>query len=156
MREIRAVMLALLAAATLAGCSGSSARPEHATTTPSAAAAPKPAPAGGQPPAQALASSDGEVRICRKFRALLPALVRAVSRRGSRLLFRDADRLGRWSYAATFTADDARFGNYLGDAGTELGIVASPFGAIYERKAAVDLGHANGYCKFDVGVQMGY
>lgn len=106
--------------------------------------------------AQALAPPDAEVRICRKFRAIITALVRAVSHRDSRLLFRDAGCLGRWSYTATFTADDARFGNYLGDAGTELGVVASPFGAINERKAAVDLGHVNGYCKFDVGVQMGY
>lgn len=56
----------------------------------------------------------------------------------------------------TFKAHDAQFANYLGNAGTELGVVASPIGRLYERKAATGLGKVNGYCKYDVGVQMGY
>jgi hypothetical protein len=37
-----------------------------------------------------------------------------------------------------------------------VGVVASPFGDVFARKAARDLGKVNGYCKYDVGVKMGY
>src|SRR6185437_1144232 len=101
------------------------------------------------PPATS-APAGPEPRICRRFRAILPAVIRAVAHHRQAALFRYDGRLGHWSYTATFTAHDAQFANYLSDAGTELGVVASPIGKLFERKAATDLGKVNGYCKYDV------
>lgn len=82
-------------------------------------------------------------------------MLRAIVHQDGRALFRYEGRLGRWSHTAEFTASDAQFANYLGDAGVALGLVATPIGTQYDHKAAVDLGKVNGYCQYNVGVQMG-
>jgi hypothetical protein len=40
-------------------------------------------------------------------------------------------------------------------ASSAVAVTGNPAGNQYARKAAVDLGHVNGYCKNDVGVIMG-
>jgi hypothetical protein len=87
---------------------------------------------------------------------MLPRIIRALSHGDSAALLRYDGKLSHWSYVALSKADDAPFANYLGNAGAKVGVVAGPFGDVFARKAARDLGKVNGYCKYDVGVKMGY
>jgi hypothetical protein len=129
--RIRLAALAVALGSVLAGCASVSA-PSARHSNPAAGiitSAPV-APATSVPPTV----PGPRVRICREFRGMLPPLVRALSHRDSRILFRDGGKLARWSYTATFTAHDAQFANYLTDAGTQVSLVASPIGAEYELK----------------------
>jgi len=60
-----------------------------------------------------------------------------------------AGAFARWSHKITFQAHDAQLANYLGDAGIDLSLLASPIGPTYIHKAGVALGKVNGYCKYD-------
>ncbi len=65
-------------------------------------------------------------------------------------LLRDDSKLSRWSYLVESQADDAAFANYLGNAGTALGIVGAPYSTSSQAEtAAQDVGDVNGYCKYD-------
>jgi hypothetical protein len=147
---IRTAALALALAAAVAGCGA--AAPAHHAALAANSATTTVTPA--TPVAGARASRGPEARICRRFRGDLPAILEAVLHHRRAALFRYQSRLARWS--RPFTAPDARFARYLAAAGTELETVAAPAGARYEQQAAADLGHVNGYCQDNVGVQMNF
>lgn len=65
-------------------------------------------------------------------------------------LIRDDSKVSRWSYLVESEVGDATFANYLGNAGTALGVVGAPYSASSQgATAAQDVGYVNGYCKYD-------
>jgi len=65
-------------------------------------------------------------------------------------LLRDDSKVSHWSYLVESQAGDARFANYLGNAGTALGVVAAPYStSLQAETAARDVGYVNGYCKYN-------
>jgi len=141
--------MAAFAVVVLAGC-GDSAHAQPGRTASAPAATPEYVPA----PGVAAAPPSPEDRICARFRSALPRILPALAHDRTAVLLHWDGKMGHWSYIATFTAHDAVFANYLGDAATATGLAGNPGGD--PRHAAALLGKVNGYCKYDVGVPMGY
>lgn len=155
--------LAALLATFIVGCasnSGSSGTnsPAKAVASPHAAIAqgdsasinPSPAP-------------DVEMTVCAKFDSVVyPGIAATLQEaigtgmanppysHAEAKLLKDDSRLNHWSYLVYNETTDVTFANYLSDAGVELGVVAAPDSTTAEGvKAAQDIGHVNGYCKYD-------
>lgn len=94
--------------------------------------------------------------ICIGFRSTLPHIVYWLAHPDLNRLLHYEHILIKWSRDAWPADNDVTFANYLSEAAVDTGITGAPEGSVYASHAARDLGKVNGYCKYDVGVSMGY
>jgi hypothetical protein len=151
--DVRLGPLCLVTVASLAvGCTS----PGSTTTT---------KPVGTETYATAAASPtpDIEITVCARFdRFVFPGIAATLHnavgkgtpnppyRPAQAKLLRDDLKLSHWSSLVESQANDSTFAGYLLEAGAMLGVVGGPYStALQAETAASDIGHVNGYCKYD-------